>query len=160
MSFLLTLPSCSAEQAQKALAEYKTYLQSIRKNLALSAYEFASADWHYDFVDHRCPHDSWLEALTISEPASGLREEERHVEVAARLLGAFHDGHIELSYRNVRSYSLSGAFGGSKNAGHRDWLIDEVRLSQANFVEHEVLFRDGSRWLIESEDIHFRWVQG
>jgi hypothetical protein len=25
-------------------------------------------------------------------------------------------------------------------------------------VHHEVLFSNGSRWLIESKDIHFRWV--
>lgn len=146
------------EQVARALSEYAQYLLSIRNNLPLSAYEFASAPWHYDRTDPRCPHDSWLESMTISEPASGDRRDIRHVEIAMRLFGAFHDGYLELSYPSVRSYSLSGAFNISDNAGHGDWLIDEIRLSDRNLVHHEILFNDGNRWLIESKDIKISWL--
>jgi hypothetical protein len=158
MSFLLSLTSSTADQAGKALAEYRTYLESVRRDLPPSAHEFASAPWHYDFADHRCPHDSWLETLTISEPSSGTRKEKRQCQIRVHLLGAFHDGYIDLSYLNVRSYSFSGA-SVLPDTAHGEWLIDEVRLSQRKLVEHEVLFSSGSHWLIESEDIRSRWVQ-
>jgi hypothetical protein len=154
MSFLLDVLSKPSGQEDVAIAfqAYTAYLESIRHALPESAYEFATARWHYNYSDHRCPHDSWLESLTISEPASGNRREIRHVEIGVRLLGAFHDGALELSYPGVCSYSISG------NAGHGDWLTDEIHLSEKNMVHHEVLFSNGSRWLIESKDIHFRWV--
>jgi hypothetical protein len=160
MSFLLDALSKQSgpEDIEIAFRAYTAYLESVRHALPESAYEFATADWHYDHTDHRCPHDSWLEALTISEPALGSRREMRHVEIVARLLGAFHDGTLELSYPGVCSYSLSGASGSSGNAGHGDWLTDEIRLSEKNMVHHEIVFSNGSRWLIESKDIHFRWV--
>jgi hypothetical protein len=161
MSFLLDVLNKSSEREEIAIAfqAYTTYLESVRHVLPESAYAFAAARWHYDHTDHRCPHDSWLETLTISEPASGRRAEIRHVEISVRLLGAFHDGALELSYPGVSSYSLSSASAISRNGGHGDWLTDEIRLSEKNMVHHEVLFSNGSRWLIESEDIHFRWVQ-
>jgi hypothetical protein len=160
MSFLLDALSKGSgpEEIAFALQTYTAYVESVRHALPESAYAFAAAQWHYNYTDHRCPHDSWLESLTISEPASGNRREIRHVEIAVRLLGAFHDGFLELSYPGVRSYSLSGAAGSSTNAGHGGWLTDEIRLSEKNMVHHEILFSNGSRWLIESEDIRFRWV--
>jgi hypothetical protein len=160
MSFLLDVLSKPSGREDVAIAfqAYTAYLESIRHALPESAYEFATAQWHYNYSDHRCPHDSWLESLTISDPASGNRREIRHVEIGVRLLGAFHDGALELSYPGVCSYLLSGASSISGNAGHGDWLTDEIRLSEKNMVHHEVLFSNGSRWLIESKDIHFRWV--
>ncbi len=41
--------------------------------------------------------------------------------------------------------------------GHGDWLIDEVRLSEREFVLHEVEFSHGSRWIIECEDLIYQW---
>jgi hypothetical protein len=160
MSFLLDVLSKKSERGEIAIAfqAYTAYLETVRHALPESAYEFAAAQWHYDYTDHRCPHDSWLESMTIFEPASGIRREIQHVEIGVRLLGAFHDGFLELSYPGVYSYSLSGKSGNSRNVGHGDWLTDEIRLSEKNMVHHEVLFSNGSRWLIESNDIHFRWV--
>jgi hypothetical protein len=130
MSFLLEILSKGSgpEEIAFALQAYTAYLESVRPALPESAYEFAAAPWHYNYTDHRCPHDSWLESLTISEPASGSRREIRHVEIGVRLLGAFHDGFLELSYPGVCSYSLSGRSGNSRNVGHGDWLTDEIRL--------------------------------
>jgi len=160
MTFLLDALSkrSGPEEVAIAFQAYTAYLESIRHALPKSAYDFAAAQWHYNYTDHRCPHDSWLESLTISEPALGSREEIRHVDIVLRLLGAFHDGALELSYSSVSSYSLSGAPGIIGNAGHGNWLADEIRLSEKNMVHHEVLFSNGSRWLIESKDIQTRWV--
>ncbi len=150
--------SNTTEEVKKAFADYHKYLESIDRSLPSSAYDFASASWHYDYSDHRCPHDSWVESLVISEPSSDGRREKREIAIAIRLLGAYHDGYLELSYPGVRSYSLASEILETPKIGHGDWLIDEVRLSYKNLVLHEILFSSGSRWLIESRDIEFRWV--
>ncbi len=159
MSILVSVLSTgrTPEQINKAFSDYRAYLLSVRNSLPSSAYEFASAPWHYDYSDHRCPHDSWVESFLIREPSSGNRHEVREIEIAIRLFGAFHDGRLELSYPSVRSYSTFGVTGKPK-IGHGDWLVDEVRLSDNNLVLHEILFSSGSRWIIESRDIQFRWV--
>ena len=151
----------SPNEVTRSLSNYRAYLESVRHSLPASAYEFAAAPWHYDHSDHRCPHDSWLETLAISEPGSGDRRHKRHIEIAVRLFGAFHDGHLELSYLDVQAYSLAGDLATDPATAnvmaHGDWLVDEVRLSEKNLVYHEILFSSGRRWLIESGDIKARW---
>jgi hypothetical protein len=95
-----------------------------------------------------------VDAVTIADPATGDRHQHRHIDIYVRLLGAYHDGHIELTYSNVRSYSLVG----SHHNGHDDWLRDEVRLSEQGLVFHEIRFDSGSRWSIECVDIHYKWI--
>ena len=146
----------SPKEVDRALANYREYLESIRDGLPRSAYEFASATWHYNYNDHRCPHDSWVESIEILEPSSGIRHKEREIEIAIRLLGAYQDGHLELSYAGVRSYSLSNG-NGSPKTSHGDWLVDEIRLSENNLVLHEILFSSETRWTIESRDIFIVW---
>jgi hypothetical protein len=133
---------------------YTEYLQSVKERLPLSAFEFATAPWHYDHSDHRCPHDSWVESLTINEPATGERLQHRSLRISTRLLGAFHDGHLLLGYADVQMYSLESP---KTQAGHGDWLIDEIRLSDNGCVLHEVLLSNDSRWLIEAKDISCEW---
>jgi len=137
---------------------YAEYLESIRDRLPESAYAFAAAPWHYDFSDPRCPHDSWVESLTVSEPSSGERRQQRSVEIAVRLLGAYHDGHILLTYKSVRGYLLNSLHD-SHGAGHGDWLTDEIRLSDSGLVLHEVEFSRGGRWVIECKDVAYEWEQ-
>jgi hypothetical protein len=66
---------------------YKEYLQSVKERLPLAAFEFVTASWHYDHWDHRCPHDSWVDSLTIHEPATGGRLQNRSLRISTRLLG-------------------------------------------------------------------------
>lgn len=134
--------------------QYYQYLESIKTALPPSAYDFAVASWHYDFRDHRSPHDAWLEQLRITEVPMSPLSEMRSIELTVQLLGAYHDGYIELLYTGVRSYSLIHT-GGSRK--HGDWLIDEIRLSDQNLVLHEVVFHHGARWAIECEDLHYSW---
>lgn len=133
---------------------YKKYLESVKERLPLSAFEFAAAAWHYDHTDHRCPHDSWVESLTIHETGRAERLRDRSVRISILLLGAFHDGHLSLNYTDVHLYSLTSPKAG---AGHRDWLIDEIQLSENGLVLHEVLFSNNAHWLIEAKDILFEW---
>ena len=92
----------------------------------------------------------------IREPASGDRQEQRRIEIEIHLLGSDHDRRIWLTYQNVCSYALLTPaefrlppFG----VGHGDLLIHEVRLSEAGYVVHEILFSRGSTIVIECDDL-------
>jgi len=148
-------PQNSYEEWQSAWSKYCAYLESVREQLPNSAYEFAAAPWHYDFGDHRAPHDGWVEELIIREPAAGDRKQNRSLEIHVRLDAAYHDGHIELSYSGVRSYSLDSGL--TNGLGHGDWLYDEIRLSKHGAVLHEVEWSNGGLWLIECEDVVYQW---
>ena len=71
--------------AKSCFTKYFEYLRCVESRLPASARQFAMAPWHYDEQDHRCPHDSWLEALTISKPSSGVRCEIRSINILIRL---------------------------------------------------------------------------
>lgn len=149
-------------------ARYKAYKQEIeakRSRFPAAALEFALADWHYDPNDHRCPHDGWVETLTIVEPASGEHSDVRELEIRLVLLGAYHDGRIHLRYPGVRHYSLfqpREARQPAARRGHGDWLIDEISLSvnarkEHPLVVHEIVFANDAVWTIEAEDVVYRW---
>jgi hypothetical protein len=134
------------------MAEYRTYLASMRNRFPKSTYELATSDWYYNARDHRCPHDAWLERLDLTEVASGERKEVRSLSLRVRLLGAYHDRYIEYWYPEVHRYDL-----GSERAasGHGDWLYDEFRLSESGLVLHEIEWAEGGHWLIEATDVDF-----
>lgn len=156
MTFILKRdrPKNSIEEWSDGWQAYCDYLESVREQLPKSAYEFATADWHYNFSDHRSPHDSWLEELSISERASGERKQHRLIEIFVLLFAAYHDGYIKLTYKNVRCYSLEK--NQSSKIENNDWLYDEIRLSDDGRVLHEIDWVDG-HWLIECEDVLYEW---
>lgn len=117
-----------------AFARYRAYLEANRHRFPPSAYSLASSDWYFGFSDHQAPHDSWLESLSVSEPSTGQRSEIRTVSITIKLLGAYHDGYIELHYPTVFEYRLGGMTLGQ---GHGDWRYDEFRLNERDQVIHE-----------------------
>lgn len=148
------------ELINSRFAAYRNYLQSIEGKLPAPAYEFAVSEWHYNPEAHRCPHDAWVESLIVSEPCSGNRQQHRGIQICLRLLAAYHNGHIQLTYKDVRSYSLNTPADFQApplGVGHEDWLTDEIRLSERGLVIHEIEFSRGSRWLIECGDIVYEW---
>jgi hypothetical protein len=158
MTYILTKdrPQNSFEEWQSCWSNYWNYLETVKGAFPRSAYEFASAPWHYDFSDHRAPHDGWVEEVLISEPSSGEREQNRSLELFVRLFAAYHNGHIELKYSEVHSYSLTSGL--SISSGHGDWLYDEIRLSDQGRVLHEVEWSRGGLWLIECGDVFYKWI--
>jgi hypothetical protein len=82
------------------------------------------------------------------------------MELHLKLLGAYHDGQIEIIYKEVKGYSLNmpAVRKAPSNVGHGDWLIDEVRLSELGLVEHEIGFSQGGGWLVECADIVHKWT--
>src|SRR3954454_14495125 len=111
MAFILTEQLFDEATGDEAFARYRAYLDSVRGQLPPGAYALATSDWYFDGSDHRAPHDAWLTAATVEESATG-GEEPRRVAITLRLLGAYHDGHIELRYRDVTRYQLDLAPGG------------------------------------------------
>jgi len=155
-----------AEQRARYNA-YRWYVESSRKLLPALALEFALADWHYDPSDHRCPHDAWVECLSIIEPATGERHERRSLDIRLELISAHHDGRIRITYPGVRRYSLfqpgEHTPVPAEARGHGDWLVDEVSPSDNSrpeqpLVIHEIIFSRHGVWTIESEDIRYEWL--
>jgi len=71
MTFLLDV-SDSRELNQQFEA-YQSYLRSVEGKLETNAFAFASALWHYDAQDPRCPHDAWVESIKVGTDVIGNR---------------------------------------------------------------------------------------
>lgn len=171
MTFILSkdISGDTFDELRSAWNAYSNYLETVKDRLPKSAYEFAVAPWHFfnpesvldhdDPRTHMAPHDSWLDAVTMTEPSSGDRSQYRSINITTRLLGPFHDGHIEFTYAGVRSYSMTATLISQEaGEGHGDWLNDEIRLSERGYLLHEIEWSRGSTWLIESKEFSYRWM--
>jgi len=87
----------------------------------------------------------------------GKRRQQRSLSVNVRLLGAYHDGYIELRYPRVSRYELNVTDG---ERGHRDWRYGELHLSDRGYLVHEIEWSGYATgvWVIETSDLEFRWV--
>ena len=144
--------------AKRAFANYAEYLEKNRAGFPSSAYALATSDWYFDPAVHHAPHDAWLESLTIAEPSSGARSEIRKTAITIKLLGAYHDGYIELHYPEVFAYRLSAV---GLATGHGDWRYDEFRLDQEGRVIHEIQWAArevDETWLIVACDVQHKWL--
>jgi hypothetical protein len=165
MSFLLHLINCDdVDAVNEAYKRYRRYMDSIKEIIPRDAFSFATADWHYDGHDHRSPHDAWLESLTIEEHAMGLRNEERWIDIYIKLLGAYHDGNINIKYEKVIGYFLAKESFIKKEKSnkavvlsHGDWLIDEISLSESGEIIHEIIFDNDIKWTIRCGNIVYKW---
>jgi hypothetical protein len=141
------------------LDAYLAYIEKHREQFPPNALAFAAASWHYNLYDHKCPHDSWVDSISINELASGERSEVRSLEIVVKLLGAFHDGHIELRYVDVRRYSLNHPrVDQQREVAHDDWLVDEILIQADGSVSHEIEFASGAAWRITCADIIYQWL--
>lgn len=140
---------------RKKFAIYNRYLRENRDLFPQTAYEFATADWHYNPQDPKCPHDAWVESLNVSEEHRTDPEEKQKITIQVILLGAYHDGRIKITYEVVKGYNFNLPSG---NVEHGDWLTDEIRLSEQNHLIHEIEFSSGGNWLIECRNIKYEWM--
>jgi hypothetical protein len=141
-----------------AFARYSEYLRANEHRFPPSAYALAISDWYFGFSNHAAPHDSWLESIEIGEPSSGKRRELRSASIRIRLLGAYHDGYIELYYPTVFEYRVVADTLGQ---GHGDWRYDEFRLDERGRLVHEIewaAFGATNTWLIVASDVHHNWI--
>lgn len=158
MSFILSNErDRGPTEAAQAFEAYRRYLATNEARFPVGAYALASSDWYFDANDHRSPHDTWLESVTIDERGTGARREKRSCSIRVVLLGAYHDCLIELIYSNVSSYSLENSHA---LRGTGDWRYDEYRLTDEGRVLHEIEWaagaERGARWLIEAADVQFK----
>jgi hypothetical protein len=160
MSFILSDQREDWQELNAAFARYRAYLASVQGRMPPGAYALATAEWWYSSRDSRAPHDAWLEQATVSEVQGEDRS--RSVSITLRLLGPYHDGHLELRYRDVWRYRMEmQGWPGVPTGGHRDWLNDEFRLSEGGRMEHEIEWAgmdDTGSWLIEAADVEYRWI--
>jgi len=170
MRYLKDIPAISnLNDFHSRWNEYYRYLSDISQRLPEGARYFANADWHWDFADHRCPHDAWLKKIEINENRMLDVPQSATVNINIALLGAYHDGYILLHYFGVRSYKFDTSRSNILNIdlgvanGHGDWYMDEISLSDDGFPVHEIQFTSSETcWSIEAEDIVYEWlpVQG
>lgn len=134
---------------------YFAYVEENRASFPSGAYELASAEWRHDFSDPRALHDSWIESFRFLDRSLPEGGDTRDNDLELVLLGAYHDGHIRLIYKKVYSarLSLDGA-----QLGPVEIYGDEIRLSSAGRVLHEIEFLAGENWLIECENMEQHWV--
>ena len=144
----------NSEDNPKAVVEahqlYEKYLQENRNRFPASAFEFATAEWHHNFRDHKALHDSWLVDVSVLESGDN---EARATQIQLKLLGAYHDGHLNITYHDVRSYQI-----GSSTSAHTSIDRDEIRLSENGNVLHEIVWWQDFKWFIECGDISCEWV--
>lgn len=164
MSFVLDLSRLRNVKPEDVTARWKAYLEyigSIRDRLGPGAAAYATSELHSDHSNPQSPHDGWLESAKIEELATGERAEQRSIGVTIELLASYHDGRIRFTYTDVRSYVMNAPPEFERpplSAGHGDWLVDEVRLSERGLVVHEILFSRGAHWQIEASDLHYEWL--
>ncbi len=142
---------------------YQKYLKSNKEKIPSSAYDFATAEWHYNTMDARCLHDSWLEEYRFGEVSESQGKFKlKSTKMYLKLLGAYHNGYLKIHYKNLKEYSLKSnrdffAPVDFKGFVHHDLLHDEVRLSESGFVIHEIEWVNAN-WIIECEDIFYEWI--
>src|SRR5882724_8551068 len=109
MKFVVDIPrypELSSEALVARWREYSEYIQSIEGKLPPHAFAYARSPWHSDYAHRMSPHDAWLERMSIEEPASGSRAEQRSIRITIELLGSYHDGRIRFVYPSVKSYTF------------------------------------------------------
>lgn len=169
MAFLLSRDDANREsliyhrRRAESWKAYQHHLSTYAKRLPPGALAFAQASWHYDTSDSRCPHDAWMEWVRIEEGPGTAPVHARSTQIVVRLLGARHDGHLELTYRNVLAYALDmprlGSGGRPEGSSHGDWLVDEVRSEgHRGRAIHEVEWASGTSWIIDCGEIEVVWL--
>jgi len=115
----------------QAIAEYNL---SVRDRLPNGARNFVCSDWHYNYHDARCPHDSWITSINFT-----FIETAKLDGMVLKLLGAYHDRNIFIEYANVSELSFDGELI-SQDGRDLEWVYDEVHLLNSGRVEHVIEF--------------------
>ena len=128
-----------------AQAGYRHYIESHREKLPPAACEFALADWHYDYHDHKSPHDGWMTGLRYE-----LNVGDHLASLEISLLCAYHDIVLTLNYSGVSLFECSQ----NNRPGRDSWHIDEFQLGEG-CVTHTIRSEKDIIWRIEFTDFDF-----
>ncbi len=158
--FLTYDSSTSLAEQRRCFDVYWNYLDRMKDVFPPRAFEFATAAWHWNGEDPRCPHDAWLEKLEITEESIEPAGSKRNLLIKAKFLGAYHDGIFTITYHDVREYVLSNEplkYPVNPGNGHGDWLLDEVYLDDDDLVVHDIEFANNARWTIYCGELEHEW---
>ena len=133
---------------------YQEYLKANENSFPTNAFKLATSEWYYNFSDHRCPHDAWLEHFTLK--TENKLHDQKSIDIHLCLLGAYHDMFLEFHYKNVREYNLTGQ---NFPSNQEDWIIDEFRMNKNGLLIHEIEWAQKSditsKWKIVCDDVSF-----
>lgn len=130
----------------QAIARYNAEIRNLLPNGARS---FVFSDWHYNYHDPRCPHDSWIKSIDFKFAT----DDTNVIGIVLHLLGAFHDRHISIEYENVTDLLFNGKL--ISDAGRNvEWIYDEVHLLPSGRLEHVIEF---SQCLVRIEGADFNY---
>lgn len=135
---------------------YERYLENNKDKFPARAFAFASAGWHYNHRDEKCPHDAKIISITAREFS---KDDFPEVGLTIELEGAY-GGRFEIIYYGVKSYIVrkrktNWPLGSST---HGEWLIDEVTVCEDDLLNHEIALSDG-RIFIKFHDCDFRFAR-
>jgi hypothetical protein len=142
----------------ESFRKYRKYLEDNHDRFPSAAYALATSDWYFDFQCHECPHDAWLESVRVDEHSMGKSHEIRSAAITIKLMGAYHDGTIEIYYPKVFEYRFNSL---ALEGGHRDWRYDELRLNEKGHLIHEIEWngcQDNGSWVIVASEVEFKWT--
>lgn len=107
--------------------------------------ELLRQDWYNKINDPRCPHDAWIEDISIKEKSTSKEDQLRNILIEIRLLNAYHTGTILFRYENVRAYSLNIlSVYDEGNRGHVDWVNDTFSSKRQGLSRHQITFSSGA----------------
>jgi hypothetical protein len=98
-----------------------------------------------------------VEQVIIVERGSGERKQLRSLDIAIRLLGAYHDRHFILKFPSVSHYTIDRPHSDSKRqdtAGHGDVFDDSIQLTADGHVLYTLRLELG-KIEIAAKDIQF-----
>ena len=146
------LESAALRDAHQA---YASYLEAQRHLFPSEAFEFATAPWHHNYLDPRALHDSWVVSVSIYQTSPSSTGSGGTSNADIELLGAYHDGHLQLRYEGIHRYSIDRQ---DVTLGPTEIYRDEVRLTDSGRVLHEIEFLAKSNWTIECDNLIATWV--
>jgi hypothetical protein len=132
--FLTKTRTDDIQEMGDRFSDYQKYVEKNVGRFPSEIVELIKSRWYYDWQNHRCPHDAWLDSIKFS-----IDEKSRALTI--KLLGAFHDLHIVYEYFDVLDVRMS--FG---NNPVIEWDIDEYLLRDKNLYVHRIRWTDGSSW--------------
>ena len=127
--------------------QYWAYLDLVRLQMSPHIFAFANDPENHDLTSPNSLHDSWLENWNVEEISDEARK--RSIRIGAKFLGSRHDRHIHLTYGHVRRHSIVCD---GQSTKHGDLLVHEMRLAEPGWYTHELLFSEGSIFLVEFQD--------
>lgn len=134
--------------------EYFKYIESIKDEIPLDLYLFASNIKRYTLDDKETLHDSWLETIKINDDLV-CENNTNKLNVFLSLLGAYHDRKHRFSYFSVNSYKIINM--AENKRAKQDLLFFEFRVENG-YIIHELEFNNDFVIMVSCKSILYEEV--